>query len=345
MEIETWMIWAAVAGVVFLLWVLINLKTSRPDGTLLKVHPFRTMMTFLMPTRNESVVYFDDYVKVDKLLPYLEDINKRFHADITHCVVGTCATGLWGDSAYRMNRFTVGRRLYQRKGVWLTFSMKRKKLNREAKIAAVKMQVNPEETFADFCRRINQKIGIERTEQKTYTDKELNLFLRLPRPILSVAVKLVFWLDYHNLLPGAFIKGDPMYTSMFVANLGSLNMGAGYHHLYEWGTCPLFVMVGKIEERPVVENGQVVARKLLHIRYSYDERIDDGYTARFGIETMRTCLEDPYTFLGCIKEDGSDSFPLAKGPASRLRVRDNQLVLVDEAELAGEKSKARESAA
>lgn len=327
---EPWMTPVLFVGVLFFLWILINLKKSRPDGTYLKVHPFRTMLTFIMPTRNESVVYFDEWVPADNLLQYIEDAKDRFHLDVTHVVVGACATGLWGESGYRMNRFTVGRRLYQRKGVWLSFSMKRKKLDREAKLAAIKMQVQPGETFKDFCHRINQKIGIERSDAKTYSDKEFDLLLRMPRPILNVAVRLCYWLDYHNLLPGSFIKADAMYTSMFIANLGSLDMRAGYHHLYEWGNCPLFVMLGRIEERPVVENGQVVAKKMLHIRFSYDERIDDGFTASFGIQTMTMILENPATYLGCLKEDGSDAYPLDQGPARRLKPRGTRLVLEDE---------------
>jgi hypothetical protein len=53
-----------------LLVVLIGLefKTSRPDGILRNVHPYRRIMWFIMPGRNESVVYFDAYVDVTELL-------------------------------------------------------------------------------------------------------------------------------------------------------------------------------------------------------------------------------------------------------------------------------------
>jgi hypothetical protein len=104
-----------------------------------------------------------------------------------------------------------------------------------------------------------------------------------------------------------------MYTSIFLANLGSLDMDPGYHHLYEWGNCPLFMMVGRIQDRPVVVDGELVVRKTLHIRWSYDERIDDGLNARFGIESVKRALEDPFVFLGCLEADGSDARPLDKG--------------------------------
>src|SRR5690606_12280522 len=197
--------------------------------------------------------------------------NNRFDCDITHALLGA-ATAAFSINP-KMNMFTVGRRLYQRKGVYLTFSMKRKRLNREAKISAVKMEVEPgQESFKELCDKVNSKINVERSGKKTYTDKELDLFLKIPRTVLDFAVKALKTADYYNLLPGAFIKGDPMYTSMFIANLGSLNMRAGFHHLYEWGTCPLFMMVGRIEDKPWVVDGEIQVRKVLHIRWSYDER-------------------------------------------------------------------------
>ena len=313
-----WVITAAVAGALFFGWVLLNLKTSRSDGELLDVHPIRRMMTFMMPDRNGAVVYFDSYIDVEELERFLADARERFQCDITHAVVATCLLGLHAPAAVKMNRFVVGRRVYRRKGQFVTFSMKRAKLDAEAKLATVKMDSRPGETFEQMCRRINEKIGIERSGKKTYTDKELSLFLSLPRPLLNWGFRFFKWLDYHNCLPASFIANDPMYTSIFVANLGSLNMAAGYHHLYEWGTCPLFVMLGKIEDRPVVREGQVVVRKQLHVRYTYDERIDDGLNARFGIEVVKTILESPYRYLGSVRGDGADAFALTDSPGTKL---------------------------
>ena len=290
-----------VLGGLFGVWALMGFKSSRSDGTLIKTHPYRRMMFFLFPTRNESVVYFDDHVRADNLLRWIEEAREKIHCDVTHLSVAAYALSLHANP--KMDRFTVGRRLYQRKHPSISFSMKRQKLGREAKIAVVKMHIKEGDTLSSYLGRINEKIGVERSDKKTYTDKELNLFLRLPRPILNVAIRFFYWLDYHNLLPGAFIHADVMYTSGFIANLGSLKMKAGYHHLYEWGTCPLFLMLGQIQERAMVEDGQVVARKTLHIRFSFDERVDDGLNAGRGIDTYRTVLEDPYRYLGDPKSD------------------------------------------
>ena len=62
-----------------------------------------------------------------------------------------------------MNRFVVGRRLYQRDGVWITFSMKPKKLDKKAKLAAVKMQM--EQVFdPERCAPISPFVRLHRSE-------------------------------------------------------------------------------------------------------------------------------------------------------------------------------------
>ena len=288
--------------------LLLSFKTSRSDGELIRLHPYRRIMLYIMPTRNESAVYFDAYVDARRLLPYVKQARERFDADITHCAVAACAIGL--ASTPSMNRFTIGRRMYQRRGRWVSFAMKRKHQDRKAKLATVKIEAREGETFRELCERINGDIRLNRSGKKTAADKEFQLFDALPRPVMEPATRIINWMNYNNLLPAFFIKDDPLHTSMFVANLGSLDMDPGYHHLYEYGTCPLFLMVGRLHDRPVVVDGEVQIIPSLHLRFTYDERIDDGLNARFGIESVVRVLNEPDVWLGCVEEDGSDDRPM-----------------------------------
>ena len=294
---------ATIGGVLFVVWVLASMKTSRPDGTILKVHPYRRLMFYIMPTRSESVVFFERKIDATNLLVFTAQAREQFDANLTHITVAAAAMALRVTD--RMNRFTVGRRLYQRKGRWMTFAMKRKKsadgFDHTAKLATVKLEFVDNESFADFTGRINDLITVNRSGKKTTTDKEFSLFNALPRPLLELAARALGWLDYYNLLPGLFIRTDPMYTSIFMANLGSLKMDAGFHHLYEYGTCPLFIMVGQIHDEPTVVEGEVVVRPMVNLRFTFDERIDDGLNGRFGIDALIRVLSDPQRWLGGVE--------------------------------------------
>lgn len=297
---------------VVVVWLLLEFKTSRPDGTLMNVPPYRRIMQYLMPTRNESVVYFESYVDATNFNAWLEKVKAGFDASPTHATVAAIGIGLSATAS--MNRFVMGRRLYQREGRWLTFSMLRTKLDKEAKIGTVKREFIDGENFKDWCARVNGGITEERSGKRTSGDKELDLFNLLPRPLLMLAAGAIGMLNHYNILPGFFIKDDPMHTSIFVANLGSLNMGPGFHHLYEYGTCPLFIMIGKTEMAPMVIDGELVIRPRMHLRYSFDERIDHGLGARHGIDAVVRVLKDPQRFIGCTAADGSDIKPMWPNP-------------------------------
>ncbi|ROR35005.1 2-oxoglutarate dehydrogenase complex dihydrolipoyllysine-residue succinyltransferase [Inmirania thermothiophila] len=53
----------------------------------------------------------------------------------------------------------------------------------------------------------------------------------------------------------------------------------------------------KIQERPVVENGEIVIRPMMYLALSYDHRIIDGREAVQFLVTIKDCIEDPARML------------------------------------------------
>lgn len=289
-------------GAAALIFLLLCFKSSRPDGKLEKVHPYRRMVPIIMRSRNESVVYFDTEVRTEKLEAYLARAKESFGANVTHIIVAGVNIALVHTPT--LNRFISGRRVYRRNGRWVTFSMKRQKKNRAAKLGVVKLEMHDSETFRGLVERINGKINHERSGKKTSMDKELALFGFVPTIALRVLFKAFLALDYVGLLPGWFMRDDGMFTSVFIANLGSIGMKPGYHHLYEWGNAPMFLMFGAIEDRVIVEDGAMTPVRVLPIRISYDERIDDGMTAQAGMNVLAKVLSDPERWLGGLEGEG-----------------------------------------
>ena len=68
----------------------LEIPQLRTDGTLVKgTHPYRRLMPFIMPGSNESVCYYDDYIRVDKMLDYIERARAAYgvEVNITHLLV------------------------------------------------------------------------------------------------------------------------------------------------------------------------------------------------------------------------------------------------------------------
>ncbi|WP_092401952.1 MULTISPECIES: 2-oxoglutarate dehydrogenase complex dihydrolipoyllysine-residue succinyltransferase [Candidatus Ichthyocystis] len=58
--------------------------------------------------------------------------------------------------------------------------------------------------------------------------------------------------------------------------------------------------VHAIKDRPVVENGEIVIRPMVHLALSYDHRLIDGREAVLGLVAIKDALEDPSRLLLCI---------------------------------------------
>ena len=112
-------------------------------------------------------------------------------------------------------------------------------------------------------------LGEGRSGKDIHQEKETKLFLRLPGCMLSLAIKLVRWLDARHWLPGFMTDPDPMYTSCVMANLGSVGLAAGYHHLYEYGNCPFFTVIGRVRKDPVAVDGEVEIRPRVDMKITF----------------------------------------------------------------------------
>ncbi|MFM8984257.1 MAG: 2-oxo acid dehydrogenase subunit E2, partial [Spartobacteria bacterium] len=53
----------------------------------------------------------------------------------------------------------------------------------------------------------------------------------------------------------------------------------------------------KIQERPVVVNGQIVARPMMYLALSYDHRVVDGKEAVTFLIRVKDCMENPARLL------------------------------------------------
>ena len=88
---------------------------GRPDGVRAERVPLvRRFMPFLMRRRNESAVWFERDVAADSALAFAESFSLAHGVRLSffHLVLRAIARVL--DEHPRLNRYVVGRRLYQR---------------------------------------------------------------------------------------------------------------------------------------------------------------------------------------------------------------------------------------
>jgi pyruvate/2-oxoglutarate dehydrogenase complex dihydrolipoamide acyltransferase (E2) component len=107
-------------------------------------------------------------------------------------------------------------------------------------------------------------------------------------------------------LPWFMMKDDPLYSSLFLVNLGSIGISDTYHHMYEYGNTSLFGVLSAPCRIPVVEGDKVVIKEVLRIHWTFDERINDGFYCGKTLAIVQTILEDPDHYVGAPKAAGPE---------------------------------------
>jgi hypothetical protein len=267
---------------------------KRSDGIYLKKLPgFRKMFPFLMRTRTESVILYSQRVRLRNTLAWLEKANagREKKLSIFNVVLAASVRTL----ALRpdANRFVAGRRIYQRRTIDLGFIVKRE-LNEKAAETNVKISFDPLSTIADVAARVSEAVKSTRKSGTSSDEKMTDFVTSLPRFVTRLAVWGIRTLDYFNLLPSSFIKGDSLYVSAYMANLGSIGLDAVFHHMFEWGNAAFFIVVGKRKKEPVVnELGVIEVQEVLDMNISLDERITDGVNYSTTIALLTDLIENP----------------------------------------------------
>lgn len=260
----------------------------RPDATLVRDLPaIRRFMPFISPRRNESLVYFACDLEVERALAFVEERNRTRPPErpMTLFLLLLRALVRMFEERPRVNRFTAGGRVWQRDGIWLTFSAKRA-FDDQSPILTVKRRFDPAETLDEMVDGLHAGLAEGRSDRKSTSDREVDLLLRLPPPLVRLLISLVRGIDALGLLPLAMTKNDPMYASAFVANLGSVGLEAGYHHLWEYGTIPIFCVMGRVKPGPA-------GRRIMTLKFSYDERVEDGLYCARSLDIIRGLIEAP----------------------------------------------------
>lgn len=270
---------------------------GRPEGTLLtKLPGFRKIFPFLMKSRAESTIYYHQQVVVEDALRWLDDWNRKHDRRLSLFYVFLAAAVRTLATCPDANRFVVGRRIYQRHAITLTFVVKRA-LTEEATETTLKLDFERTDTFDDVAERVRQAVEGIRESSSSSEEDLTDRLARLPRFVNRLAVWGLGVLDYFNLLPASFIKGDPFYASAFLANLGSIELDPVFHHLYEYGTIPFFAVLGKIKKAPVaVEDEQgdrVEVARVAEATFTVDERTTDGVYYARTINTLLDHVRDP----------------------------------------------------
>jgi hypothetical protein len=278
------------------------LKKSRPDGTpITGLPPFTVLMPYVMPTRNGSMIYFEQELEVTRTLAAIKQVNRvliKRRQILTLFDVVICAAVRAIAMRPRANRFISGRRFYQRNQIVFNFVAK-KELTDSGEEVNVKIPFDPRETLETVAEKVKAYVRKATSESGLDNDKVVRALGRLPDFVKRFVAWALLWLDARNLMPADMIESDPCFSSVFLTNVGSFGLASPpFHHLFERGNCPIFISMGKVVDRnELADDGTVRPRKVLVLRYSFDDRIADGTYMGRTLDLVKRFVEDPAPLL------------------------------------------------
>jgi len=197
-----------------------------------------------------------------------------------------------------INRFIRGQRLYSRNGIEICMAIK-KELKLNAPETVIKITPKADASLEDVYKLLNNEV----TENKQSGDQNnmdtaARVLVSFPGVFLKLTVWFLKFLDYFGLLPRFLTKLSPFHGSMFITNMGSLNMPPIFHHLYNFGNLPIFISMGaKRTQYSLTSDGTVQKQRLIDFTVVCDERICDGHYYATAFKKLKKLLENPEELL------------------------------------------------
>ena len=266
---------------------------DRKEGRRLRtLKPMFYVIPFIMKERNDSQNQFEDVIDITNIERYLDKKHQEGFTDMTilHVIFAAYCRVIADRPA--INRFIAGRRIYARNNIECVMEIKRE-FTIQGDERTVKLLLDPRDNIYNVYHKFKAAAN-EALKEDTDFDKVTGLLAKLPRFVFRGAMAFLRWLDFNNMLPKMLMNVSPFHGSMILTSMGSLGIPAIYHHLYDFGTLPVFVSYGSIFTADAIKrDGTRERHHFVTLKVVTDERICDGYYYASAFKRMKKYLNHP----------------------------------------------------
>jgi len=252
------------------------------------------IMPLMYPNRCDNEAFISETVDLTNAMQYLEKKNAQ-NPEYKYNVFQLIVTAVLKTITLRpqLNRFIANYNLYQRREVSAAFTIK-KVFKDESDEGLAFIHSKLEDNLDSIHDEIHRQVSYVRYEGKDQSTESMDALQKIPgflKKALGVGAR---FLDRRGWMPQSVIATDPFQSSVVLANLGSIKLHAGYHHLTNWGTTSVFVIIGEIKPRKLDDGqGGEALRMSVDLGLTVDERISDGFYCARAVKLLHTLLENP----------------------------------------------------
>ena len=278
---------------------------DRRDGKLIReLDPMHVITPILYPNRCDNEAYFLERFEMAPIREYLAKINQtetEFPYTPFHILVTAVLKVL--TLRPKLNRFVANKLMYQRNEITASFVVKKLFTDDGAEALALIRAVG-NDTIETIHQKLFKQISTSRSDVVDRSSESMDIVSRMPRRLTRLFCEFICFLDRIGKVPQVLIGTDPYYQSVVLSNLGSLKLNVGYHHLTNWSTCSLFVIMGEIKETLYrKEDGSIGYHETVDIGLTVDERLADGYYYAKSLRLLQKILAHPELLERPLSED------------------------------------------
>ncbi|MBQ4066853.1 MAG: hypothetical protein IJD22_04310 [Clostridia bacterium] len=267
-----------------------------------KIKDFRRVKTvpamqaitpFIMTNRVGAMNLMTDRFNVTGLDKYLKQKRAEGLTGITAMHVIIAAYIRLVSQRPALNRFIRGQRIWTRRSIEISLTIK-KEMTLESPDTVVKVIFEPDATVEDVYKKMTAVINEYRNDPGGDFDNTAGFLSKAPTLLLKFTIAMLRTMDFFGLLPKFLEKVSPFHCSMFITSMGSLGIPPIYHHLYDFGTCPVFLSFGaKKREYKLNPDGSLYKEQYIDMSFALDERICDGFYYASALKMMKHLIRNP----------------------------------------------------
>ena len=233
---------------------------------------------------------------VTEILKFLEQKSKESGYKITPTHFIVKAVGLVLEHNPDLNSPISWKKIYLRKNVDIFTHVATGEDGRD--LSGIRLANVNKKSIAVIAEEVSNKAKKIKANHDELLGKSKKMMQLVPWFMMDHLLNFISFFQFTlNLSPKIFGLPKDAFGSAMVTSLGQNDVEFGIGPLVPWSRVPLIVMVGRIQEKAIVKNGEIVKAPIMALGVTLDHRHVDGFIASKMVELSKEAAKDPWKFF------------------------------------------------
>lgn len=254
----------------------------------------------------EGNIYGRMSINMTDTLKYIQYLRKKTGEKVTITHLVGKAAGLALASAPEINGRILFGKYVPHETADISFLVV---IGEGSDLAKVKVSSIDKLTIPEVAEKLRKHAERLRDGKDDEFNKSKPILRALPTWALRRLLRSIGWLTgaWGLSVPALGLEPFPFGACM-VTSVGMFGMDEGFAAPTPFARVPIYLAVMRIEDKPVVINGEVTVQPMLGLTATVDHRFMDGYHGAVLARVVRDSLEQPWTMENELRPHDLDEY-------------------------------------